>query len=111
MPCSLAGNEVKPDNLQDCHSLKKEETVIIKFKCRKYKWRVLVGRKNLQNKSEDLCQPKLSGKLFVSESMCHENHQLVYICHQLRKVGKINSYSLASLEECKLVRAFVQINL
>ena len=32
---------------------------------------------------------RFSGKLFISESMCHENHQLAYKCHQLKNAGKI----------------------
>ena len=32
---SLTGHEGKPDDLQACHRLKKQESVIIKFKCRK----------------------------------------------------------------------------
>ena len=32
---SLTGNEVKPNDLQACHRLKKKESVIVKFKCRK----------------------------------------------------------------------------
>ena len=53
--------------------------------------RVLVNRKNLWNKSEDLNQLKFSGKLFISESIYHENHQLAYKCHQLKIAGKIHS--------------------
>ena len=56
---------VKPDNLQGCYHLKKNESVIVKFKCGKLKWRVLVNWKNLQNKSEDLCLLKFCGNLFV----------------------------------------------
>ena len=63
----------------------------MKFKCRKLKWRVLVNRKNLQNKSEDLRQLKFPGKLFISESMCHENHQLAYKYCQLKNAGKFYS--------------------
>ena len=88
---SLTGHEVKPDNLQACHRLKKKESIIVKFKCRKLKRRGLVNRKNLRNKSEDLRQLKFSGKLFISESMCHENHQLAHKCHQLKNTGKIHS--------------------
>ena len=47
--------------------------------------------KNLRNKSGDLRQLRFSVKLFVSESMCHENHQLVYKCCQLKFAGKIHS--------------------
>ena len=88
---SLTGHEVKPDDLQACHRLKKKESVIVKFKCRKLKRKVLVNRKNLGNKSEDLRQLRFSGKLFILESMCHENHQLAYKCCQLKNAGKIHS--------------------
>ena len=88
---SLTDHEVKPDNLQACHRLKKKESVIAKFKCRKLKRRVLVNRKNLRNKLEDLRQLKFSGKYFILESMCHENHQLAYKCRQLKNAGKIYS--------------------
>ena len=88
---SLTGHEVKPSDLQACHHLKKKESVIIKFKCRKLKRSVLVNTKNLRNRSEDLHQLRFSGKLFISESMCHENYQLVYKCGQLKNAGKIHS--------------------
>ena len=88
---SLTGYEVKPEDLQACHRLKKKESVIAKFKCRKLKRSVLVNMKNLRNKSEDLCQLRFSGKLLISESMCHENHQLAYKCRQLKNAGKIHS--------------------
>ena len=57
---SLSVHGVKPDNLQACHRLKKKELVIVKFKRSKLKRRVLVNRKNLRNKSEDLHQLKPS---------------------------------------------------
>ena len=44
---SLTGHEVKPNDLQACHRLKKKELVIVKFKCRKLKQKVLVNWKNL----------------------------------------------------------------
>ena len=34
---------------------------------------------------------KFLGKLFVSESMCFENHQLAYKCRKLKNLGKIHS--------------------
>ena len=88
---SLTGHEVKPEDLQACHHLNKKESVIVKFKCRKLKWSMLSNRKNLWNKFEDLRQLRFSGKLFISASMCHENHQLAYKCHQLKNAGKIHS--------------------
>ena len=85
----LAGHEVKPGDLQACHHLKKKESVIVKFKFRRLKQSVIVTRKNLQDKSEDLYQLKFSGKLFISESMCHEKNQLGYKC--CKNSGKIHS--------------------
>ena len=87
----LTGIPVEPDDLQACHPMRKKDQVIMKFKCRKQKHRILSNRKTLQNKSLDLTQLKSSGKLFVNESMCHENHQLVYKCHQLKSASKIHS--------------------
>ena len=88
---SLTTHEVKPNVFKVNHRLKKKESVIVKFKCRKLKQKVLVNRKNLRNKSEDLRQLKFSGKLFILESMCHENHQLAYKCRHLKNAGKIHS--------------------
>ena len=44
-PLSLTRYEIKLDNLQACHCLKKKELVIVKFKCRKLKRKVLVNQK------------------------------------------------------------------
>ena len=53
---SLTGTSVEPDDLQACHRMRKKDCIIIKFKCRKQKHRVLLNRKTLQNKSLDLTQ-------------------------------------------------------
>ena len=34
---SLTGTSVEPDDLQACHRMRKKDSVIIKFKCRKQK--------------------------------------------------------------------------
>ena len=88
---SVIGHEVKPDDLQAYHSLKKKDTVIVKFKCRKQKRSILINKKNLRNKSDVLTQLNFSGRLFVSKSMCHKNHQLSDKCRQLKNAGKIYS--------------------
>ena len=62
----LTGNEVQPNDLQACHHLKKKDTVIVKFKCRKQKLSILINRKNLCNKSDVLTQLTFPGRLFVS---------------------------------------------
>ena len=58
----LTGILVEPDDLQACHHMRKKDRVIIKFKCRKQKHRVLLNRKTLQNKSLDLTQIEFSWK-------------------------------------------------
>ena len=70
---------------------RKKDTVIIKFKFRMQRRSILFNRKNLRNKSNGLSQLNFSGRLFVSESICHENHQLSYKCRQLRNAGEIHS--------------------
>ena len=64
---SLTETSVKPDDLQVCHRMRKKDRVIIKFKCRKQKHRVLLNRKTLQNKSLDFTRLNFSGKLFVCD--------------------------------------------
>ena len=70
--------------------MRKKDRVIIKFKRRKQKHRVISNRKTLQNKLLDLTPLKFSGKLFVNESICHENHQLAYKCRQLKSARKMH---------------------
>ena len=82
---------MKPDDLKARHRLNKKDTVIVKFKCRKQKRSILINRKNLRNKSDVLTQLNFSGRLFISESMFHENHQLSYKCRQLKNDVKIHS--------------------
>ena len=45
----------------------------------------------MNDKSSDLSQLWVSGKLLIGESMSHENHQLAYRCRQLKTAGKIHS--------------------
>ena len=44
-----------------------------------------------QGISSNLFVLKFSGKSFVLKSMCHENYQLAFKCHQLRSAGKMHS--------------------
>ena len=84
----LTGISAELDDLQACHHMRKKDQVIIKFKCRKQRHRVLLNHKTLQNKRLDLTQLKFLQKLFVNESTCHENHQLAYKCCQLNSAHK-----------------------
>ena len=63
----------------------------MKFKFRKQKRKILIDRKNLRNRSKNLSQLKFAGKLFISDSMCYENHLLACKCRQLKNAGKIHS--------------------
>ena len=72
--------------------MKRSDRVIVKFlKCRKQKQSLVYKRKNLGTKSQELTNLKFSGRLFVSESMSHENQQLAYKCRQLKSARKIHS--------------------
>ena len=57
----------------------------------KLKRSIQINRKALQQKSLELSQLKFSGKLFISESMCYENQQVVYKFRQLKNFKKIHS--------------------
>ena len=73
---------------------KRKDTVIVKFKCRKQKRSILINRNNLHTKSNVLTRIKFSDRLFLSDSMCHENHLIrepPYKCRQLTYAGKIHS--------------------
>ena len=88
---SLTGVNVVPEDLQACHRMRSLDRVIVKFKCRKQKQSLMYKRKNLGTKSQELTNLKFSGRLFVSESMSHENQQLEYKCRQLKSARKIHS--------------------
>ena len=48
-------------------------------------------RKNLDAISQELTNLKFSGRLFVNESISHENQQLGYKCQQFKSARKIHS--------------------
>ena len=72
--------------------MKRTDRVIVKFKCRKQKNSVMYKRKNLGNKSQELNNLKFSGRLFVSESMSHENQQLAYKMPTTQKCSEDSLY-------------------
>ena len=71
--------------------MKRLDRVIVKFKCHIQKQSLIYKHKNLGTKSQELTNLKFSGRLFVSESMSHENQQLAYKCRQLKSARKIHS--------------------
>ena len=86
---ALTGNEVYPDDLEVCHRLKKKENVIVKFKSRKLKYKVINIRKIMKNKSKELNKLKFSNNLYISESMCAGNHSLFFKCRKLKNARRI----------------------
>ena len=85
---SLTGINMFPDELHSCHWVNKKDQVIGKLKCRKHRQNVLYSRRNVQSKGFHLTQMKLSCKLFVNESLSHENQQLIYIILKLKSEKK-----------------------
>ena len=86
---SFTGNEVYPNNLEACHRFKKKENVIVKFKSRKLKYKVINNRKIMKNKSKEWNELKFSNNLHISESMCAGNQSLFFKCRKLKKARKI----------------------
>ena len=101
---SLTGQEVVPKDLHTYHQMSNRDRVTVKFKCRKLKHNVQIKSKNLHQKSLELSRLKLSGKLFVSETMCFENHQLAYKCKKLKNLEK-NPFNLV-LQQCGQLQAY-----
>ena len=87
----LTDQEIVPEYLHAFHRMSNRDRVIVKFKDRKLKHNVQIKRKNLHEKSLELSKLTFSGKLFVSESMSSENHQLADKCKKLKNLGKIHS--------------------
>ena len=67
---SVTGNDVNPDDLEACHHFKKRVNVIIKFKSRKLKHKIINNWKTMKNNSKELNELKFSNNLYIPESMC-----------------------------------------
>ena len=71
--------------------MNRSDRVILKSKCLKQKQALIYKRKNLGTKSQEFTNLKFSVRLFVDESMSHENQQLPYKCRQLKSARKMHS--------------------
>ena len=60
--------------------MKRSDRVIVRFKCCMQEQSLIYKSKNIGTKSQELTNLKFSERLFVSESMSHENQQLAYKC-------------------------------
>ena len=78
---SLTGTPVSAGDLEACHRMRRRDRVIVKFSSRKKRNDVIFKKNSLNGKSDELKNFEFtSAKLFMSDSMCHENHQLFYRC-------------------------------
>ena len=69
--------------------MKRRARVILKFKDRKLRYQVMANRKKLMEKKIELKEFRFEEPLFLSHSMCTENHNLFYRCRQLKNAKKI----------------------
>ena len=81
---SITGTEVKADDIDVVHPMKKEGRVIMELNRRTLRHNILTSRKNLKDKKTELAG-KSCPKLSVVESMAFEYKRLDYVCRQLYK--------------------------
>ena len=89
---SLTGTTVTPDNLQSYHRIKNKDKVIVNFKDRNQRNKVIFRRKELKSKGKQLQDLQFGPSIFINDSMCFENQSLFYKCHQLKNVGTLFSF-------------------
>ena len=103
---SLTGNKVFPDDLEACHHLKKKGNVIIKFKSRKLKYKIINNRKIMKNKSKELNELNFSNNLYISESICAGNQleristhgpSITLSMFNLIRMGKFTTFSILKI--------------
>jgi hypothetical protein len=81
---SLTETRITPANIGKCHKLGRKGDVIVELNCREKRDEILLGRKNLKRKDDQLANMNLKNCLIV-ESMCREYGRLDFICRQLKK--------------------------
>ena len=81
---SLTGQNVQVCDLDKCHRLKNEESVIIEFKFRDKRDPVLMNRKFFKNNKKELTELGMD-KAILTESLCKEYQELDYICRSLKR--------------------------
>ena len=72
--------------------MKNKEKVIVKFKDRQQRNKVIFNWKELKSKGEQLRDLQFGPSLFINDSMCFENQPLFYRCWQSKNVGKLFSF-------------------
>ena len=83
-PLSLTGIKVENKDLHAFDHMKRRGRVILKFKDGKLRYQVMANRKKLMEKKSELKELHFEESLYLSDSMCTENHNLLYKCCQLK---------------------------
>ena len=91
MALSLTGIKVEDKDLHACHRMKRRGRVILKFKDCKLRYQVMANRKKLMEKKNKLKELHFEESLYLSDSMCTENHNLFYKCCQLKNSNRIRA--------------------
>ena len=88
---SLTGIKVEDKDLHACHHMKRRGTVILKFKDPRRRYQVMANRKKLMEKRNELKGLHFEESLYLSDSMCTEDHNLFYKCCQLKNAERIHA--------------------
>ena len=67
-------------DLHACHRMKRRNRVILKIKDRRFRYQVMVNKKKLMEKKNELKELHFEKSLYLSDSTCPESHNLFYKC-------------------------------
>ena len=87
---SLTGVTVAPNDIDIAHKLPKQGKIILEFRHRDQRDKIIRARKNLKTKKNELTTMKCP-RLSVVESMCPAFRRLDFICRQLKTREKIGN--------------------
>ena len=88
---ALAGVKVEDKDLHAGKLMKRRGWKILKFKDRKFKYEVMENKKKLMEKKNELRKIHFEESLFLSDSVCTENRNHFYKCHQLKNGKRIHA--------------------
>ena len=86
---SVTGHAVSRNDLDKCHRLKRETSVICEFKYRERRDPILHMRKNLKTKAAELSALRVP-KAIITESLSPYYQRLSFICRKLKSLDKIS---------------------
>jgi hypothetical protein len=85
---SLTGVEIKAEDIDVTHKLKKQGTIIVEFRSRTKRNQVVMARKELKNQKDHLALVKCP-KLSIVESMSWETKRIDFICRKLKAANRV----------------------